>query len=269
MPIAAMLTMVFSAGLFSAGAGQTAPAPDTAATGAPVAAAQVVRTYRHDPHAYTEGLFYLDGYLWESTGEVGRSTIRKVDLETGRVIARATVAPPFYGEGIAPWGDQILSVTWKDGTGFRWSRRTLKQVGRFRYPGEGWALTGDGHDLILSDGTPDLRFVDPASFALKRRLTVTDGGQPLGNLNEIEYVDGEILANVWLTDRIARIDPHDGHVIGYIDLAALHRIAGNTAENDVANGIAWDAKHRRLFVTGKNWPYMFEIRPPGAAPATS
>ena len=228
----------------------------------PVTAAQVVATYPHDPEAYTEGLFYENGRLWESTGTVGKSGIRKVDLMTGKVLMRVAVNPPLYGEGIAPWGNQILSLTWKNGVGFRWTKDKLKKVGEFRYVGEGWALTGDGTSLIMSDGTPVLRFLDPATFKVRRALTVTHDGQPLINLNEIEYVDGEILANVWLTDRIARIDPKDGHVIGWIDVTELHRQVGNTAVNDVANGIAWDAKKRRLFVTGKNWPYIFEIRAP-------
>lgn len=231
-------------------------------TSVPVAKAEVVATYPHDPEAYTEGLFYDGGRLWESTGTVGKSGIRKVDLMTGKVLMRVAVNPPLYGEGIAPWGNQILSLTWKNHVGFRWSKEKLKKIGEFKYKGEGWALTSDGASLIMSDGTPVLRFVDPATFAVRRTLTVTHDGKPLINLNELEYVDGEILANVWLTDRIARIDPASGHVIGWIDVAELHRQAGNTAENDVANGIAWDAKKRRLFVTGKNWPYVFEIRPP-------
>lgn len=239
---------------------QTVPMLDP--TDAPIAPAQVVATYPHDPHAYTEGLFYQDGALWESTGTVGRSGIRKVDLTTGRVMMRVAVDPPLYGEGIAPWGNQILSLTWKNGIGFRWSRDRLRKLGSVRYDGEGWALTSDGRSLILSDGTPVLRFVDPATFRVRRRLTVTHDGTPLINLNEIEYVDGEILANVWLTDRIARIDPTDGRVIGWIDVSDLHRRSGATATNDVANGIAWDKVHRRLFVTGKDWPYLFQIKPP-------
>ena len=239
---------------------QDVPALDP--TSVPVAPAEIVATYPHDRQAYTEGLFYQDGALWESTGTVGRSGIRKVDLKTGRVLLRVAVNPPLYGEGIAPWGNQIVSLTWKTGIGFRWSKDRLKKLASFRYEGEGWALTNDGTSLILSDGTPVLRFVDPATFRVRRRLTVTHDGTPLINLNEIEYVDGEILANVWLTDRIARIDPKDGRVIGWIDVGELHRRSGATATNDVANGIAWDKAKRRLFVTGKDWPYVFEIKAP-------
>lgn len=260
MPMTALL-MVVAAWLAPV---QDQPAPAAAADALPVERAEVIRYYPHDPHAYTEGLFWKDGYLWESTGEIGRSTIRKVELKTGKVVARTSVEQPYYGEGIAPWRGSILSLTWKDGVGFRWDAKTLKRAGRFRYTGEGWALTGDGtpDGLIMSDGTPVLRFVDPATFTVTKTLTVTVEGQPLANLNEIEWVDGEILANVWLTDRIARIDPASGRVIGWIDVSQLHTLSGATAENDVPNGIAWDAQHKRLFVTGKNWPYMFEIRTP-------
>ncbi len=237
---------------------------------APVEAAKLVRSYPHDPRAYTEGLFYQDGALYESTGEVGRSGIRKVDPKTGKVLASVAVEPPLFGEGIAPWGGQIISLTWKNGIGFRWSLNGFRKLGSFRYPGEGWALTSDGTSLIMSDGTSTLRFLDPRSFRPSRTLKVTANGQPVEMLNELEYVDGEILANIWLTDRIARIDPKSGHVIAWIDLSALHARAGVRGENQVANGIAWDKARRRLFVTGKEWPYLFEIAPPkGAHPRTA
>jgi glutaminyl-peptide cyclotransferase len=229
----------------------------------PVQSAQIVATFPHDNRAFTEGLFWQDGYFYESTGELNRSGIRKVRLSDGKVMARVAVDPPLYGEGIAPWNGTILSLTWKNQVGFRWSVKDFKKLGSFKYQGEGWALAADDKGgLIMSDGSPVLRFVDPATFTVKRRLTVTDGGRPVKMLNELEYVDGEILANIWLTDLIARIDPQDGHVIGWIDVSELHRQSGATAENDVPNGIAWDAKKRRLFVTGKDWPYMFQIKAP-------
>jgi len=229
----------------------------------PVQSAQIVATFPHDNRAFTEGLFWQDGYLYESTGELNRSGIRKVRLSDGKVMARVAVDPPFYGEGIAPWNGTILSLTWKNQVGFRWSAKDFKKLGSFKYQGEGWALAADDKGgLIMSDGSPVLRFVDPANFTVKRHLTVTDGGRPVRMLNELEYVDGEILANIWLTDLIARIDPGDGHVIGWIDVSELHRQSGATAENDVPNGIAWDAKKRRLFVTGKDWPYVFQIKAP-------
>jgi glutaminyl-peptide cyclotransferase len=235
----------------------------------PVQSAQIVATFPHDNRAFTEGLFWQDGYLYESTGELNRSGIRKVRLSDGKVMARVAVDPPLYGEGIAPWNGTILSLTWKNQIGFRWSR-DFKRLGSFKYQGEGWALAADDKGgLIMSDGSPVLRFVDPANFTVKRRLTVTDGGRPVKMLNELEYVDGEILANIWLTDLIARIDPGDGHVIGWIDVSELHRQSGATAENDVPNGIAWDAKKRRLFVTGKDWPYVFQIKAPKDAASSA
>ena len=229
----------------------------------PVEPAVVVREYPHDTGAYTEGLLIDHGRLYESTGQVGQSSVRVVELATGRVLRRVTIPPPFFGEGISPWRGQILGLTWRNGVGFRWNRATLKPIGRFTYAGEGWALTPMGADLVMSDGTPNLRIVDPADFRVKRVITVTAEGHPLGNLNELEYVGGEILANIWLTDRIARIDPATGHVLGLIDVSALHARAGSFGVDQVANGIAWDAARHRLYVTGKQWPVLFEIRPPG------
>lgn len=235
--------------------------------GAPrVQAAQVIRRLPHDRGAYTEGLFIDRGQLFESTGEIGRSSVRRVDLQTGRVLAKANIPPPLFGEGIAPWRDQILGLTWRDGVGFRLARGTLRITAQFSYLGEGWGMTvrpaPGGGEIVMSDGTDTLRFIDPASFRVRRLLRVTAGGVSLPMLNELEWVDGEILANVWLTDRIARIDPANGHVVGWIDLSALHREAGAMGEDQVANGIAWDGARRKLYVTGKEWPVMFEIRPP-------
>lgn len=231
---------------------------------APVASvpATVLARFPHDPAAFTEGLFYRDGLLFESTGEPGRSSIRRVALATGRVLRRVDIPAPTFGEGIAPAGRQIVSLTWHGQTGYRWTIDTLRRVGTWHYPGEGWALTGDGHDLIMSDGTDQLRFLDPRTLRERRRLAVTYDGAPLGQLNELEYVDGEVLANIWLTSLIARIDPASGHVVGLIDLAALTAEVHPTDPGAVANGIAWDAVHRRLFVTGKYWPVMFQIAPP-------
>ena len=232
--------------------------------------ATLVRTLPHDPAAYTEGLFIDQGVLFESTGQWGRSGLRRVDLATGRVIAQTLLAANLFGEGIAPWHGTIISLTWRNGVGFRWSRDGLHLLGRFAFLGEGWALTvardpreeRGGERLVMSDGSSTLRFIDPATFRVTRLLPVTVAGRALPMLNELEAVDGEILANIWLTDRIARIDPADGHVIGFIDLSALHRRAGAFGQDQVANGIAWDKAHRRLYVTGKEWPVMFEIVPP-------
>jgi glutamine cyclotransferase len=235
-----------------------APAPPT------VQGFTLVRSYSHDPGAFTEGLFYRDGRLFESTGLTGRSTIREVRLEDGRVVRSIALAPSLFGEGIVDWKRQIVSLTWETGIGFRWDRASFRKLGEFHYPGEGWGLTRNARELVMSDGTPVLRFLDPETFAVRRRLTVTEGGVPLANLNELEWVKGEILANVWHSDSIVRIDPATGRVIARIDLSALGAFP-NRGEEDSLNGIAWDPARERLFVTGKNWPRLYEIRL--AAPA--
>jgi glutamine cyclotransferase len=230
----------------------------------PVEAAQVLRRLPHDAGAYTEGLFIDHGQLFESTGQVGRSSVRRVDLDSGRVLARFETPGGMFGEGIAPWKGQILSLSWRDGIGLRLGRENLRLVGRFDYAGEGWGMTVRPSDgmIVMSDGTDTLRFVDGAGFTVTRRLKVRDGARAVDQINELEWVDGEILANIWLTDRIARIDPATGRVKGWIDVAALHREAGAMGTDQVANGIAWDAVGRHLYVTGKEWPVMFEIRVP-------
>ncbi len=237
------------------------PARATPAIRAPVTSvsARVITTLPHDPDAFTEGLLIRDGLLYESTGNLGRSVIRVSDLATGHVLREAALAPALFGEGIVDWHDDIISVTWKTGLGFRWDRATLGYRGSFRYPGEGWGLTHDATSLILSDGTPTLRILDPVTFAERRQITVTANGVPVRDLNELEWVDGEILANVWRTTRIARIDPATGRVKGWIDLSAIAATMPKDDPDSVANGIAWDAKARRLYVTGKNWPLLFQI----------
>lgn len=227
----------------------------------PVYGYQVVHAYPHDTGAYTEGLFYKDGYLYESTGQVGQSTVRKVALETGDVVQRHRLPKQYFGEGIVAWKDRLVQLTWQSGTGFVYDLASFTPQRSFSYEGEGWALTRDDAHLYMSDGTPVLRVLDPETLQVVRRITVTADGTPVTHLNELEWVDGEIYANVWLTDRIARIDPASGHVVGWIDLAGLFDI--NQLPNpgdDVLNGIAWDAEHKRLFVTGKCWPQLFEIK---------
>jgi len=219
-----------------------------------------VRSYPHDTRAFTEGLFFADGLLWESTGLEGQSEIRAVRLRDGRVLRRATIPRPYFGEGVALSRGCLVSLTWQHGTGFIWTYPHLRPIGQFRYPGEGWGLASEGDRLVMSDGTPVLRFLDPGSLAETGRVTVTWNGAPVPMLNELEVVDGEILANVWMTPRIARIDPASGRVIDWIDLSDLIRRVRITDPDMVLNGIAWDAKGRRLFVTGKNWPRIFEIR---------
>ena len=228
-------------------------------TPAPTATARVLATYPHDTDAFTEGLFVRDGKLFESTGFERRSFIREVDLASGKVLRQVAIPPAQFGEGIVDWRGDIISVTWQGGVGHRWRISDLSRIGGFRYDGEGWGLTRDDRNIILSDGTPVLRFLDPVTLKVVRRLRVTADGRPLAMLNELEWVDGEILANVWHEDRIARIDPRTGRVKGWIDLSAIVANTPKRDEEAVANGIAWDAKTRRLYVTGKYWPTLYRI----------
>lgn len=220
----------------------------------------LVKSYPHDPAAFTEGLFLADGALYESTGLEGQSEIRKVDLKTGKVLERRILDRPYFGEGIVNWGDRLVSLTWRHRRGFVWTLKDFKPIGDFRYEGEGWGLTQDGHSLIMSDGSDQLRFLDPDTLGEQRRINVTWQGRPLDRLNELEWVKGEIWANIWYDTRIARIDPATGKVIDFLDVAPLLKAAKVTDREAVANGIAYDAKADRLFVTGKNWPKLFEIR---------
>jgi len=235
------------------------PAPARQPGEPPVQGYRVAATYKHDPNAYTQGLFYLDGFLYESTGQIGQSSIRKVRLSDGRVLKSVAIPPTMFGEGSVNWGSEILSLTWREGIGFRWDRATFARKGAFRYPGEGWGLTQNGREIVMSDGTAALRFLDPVTMREKRRVTVTAGGRPVPRLNELEWVNGEIFANVWMTSRIARIDPATGTVRAWIDLAPLAAANGDGRVDSVLNGIAYDAARDRLFVTGKNWPRLYEI----------
>lgn len=221
---------------------------------------KLIATYPHDATAFTEGLFVHDGALYESTGLEGQSDIRKVRLKDGKVIQRRVLEPRYFGEGIVNWGDRIISLTWRHGQGFVWTLKDFAPVGRFRYDGEGWGMTQDGRSLIMSDGTAQLRFLDPVKLTEQRRITVTWNGRAVERLNELEYVRGEIWANIWYETKIARIDPATGAVIDWIDIGALRKAAGVSDTEAVANGIAYDAAKDRIFVTGKNWPKLFEIR---------
>ena len=226
----------------------------------PVYGYRIVHVYPHDTSAYTEGLFYKDGFLYESTGEKGASTIRKVQLETGKVLQQHDVPARYFGEGIIDWKDQLIQLTWQSGTGFVYGLDDFKPRRTFSYPGEGWGLTRDDTRIYMSDGSSVLRILDPDTLTATGRIVVTADGKAVINLNELEWVDGEIYANVWLTNRIARIDPASGHVVGWIDLTSLFDVSTLPVPmNDVLNGIAWDAQHKRLFVTGKHWPKLFEI----------
>jgi glutamine cyclotransferase len=246
--------VTLAAGLF-ASASPAAP-PQRAA---PVYRYQLVKSYPHDPQAFTQGLVYLDGFLYEGTGLNGRSTIRKVRLENGEVLQQRRLDEKYFGEGIAIWKKTIFQLTWQSEIGFVYDLSSFEPVKTFSYSGEGWGLTHDGTQLIMSDGTPTLRFLNPATLEETRRLTVRDAGVPVDDLNELEIVKGEIFANVWQNHRIARISPKTGQVTGWIDLTGL--LSPREAVGvDVMNGIAYDAAGDRLFVTGKLWPRLFEIR---------
>jgi glutamine cyclotransferase len=240
---------------------QAAPAPAATPASAPIPllAARIVNRYPHDSAAFTEGLIWRDGALYESIGLEGRSEVRRVALATGKVERRATIPASQFGEGLAAWGDRLISLTWHDGIAHWWNAATLKPAGTARYEGEGWGLTADPHGLIRSDGSATLTFHDPRTLAVTRRVTVTINGRPLTQINELEWVDGAILANVWHQPFIVRIDPGTGRVTAVIDLRPIVAEVGARDPEAVANGIAWDAKARRLFVTGKLWPTMFEV----------
>jgi glutaminyl-peptide cyclotransferase len=222
---------------------------------------QVVHAYPHDAQAFTQGLEYKDGFLYEGTGLNGRSSLRKTRLETGEVLRRVDLSPEYFGEGITLTGDEVLQITWQSRVGFVYGASDFQLRRRFSYEGEGWGLATNGREVFLSDGTSEIRVLDAKSLTEKRRIAVRDGSMPIDQLNELEFVDGEIFANVWQTDRIVRISPETGKVTGWID---LHGILGAEAPaletGAVLNGIAYDAAGKRLFVTGKLWPRVFEIR---------
>ena len=222
---------------------------------------QIVNTYPHDDNAFTQGLVYHDGDFYEGTGLRGRSSLRRVDLETGQVLQRISLDNKYFGEGITLYEDQLIQLTWQAKTGFVYDRESFAQLKEFNYSTEGWGLTHDGQNLIMSDGSNILFFLDPETFEQVKRIEVSDRNEPVDKLNELEYINGEIYANVWLSDRIARISPQTGQVLGWIDLSGLRdsNLASNT--DAVLNGIAYDAEEDRLFVTGKLWPNLFEILP--------
>lgn len=220
---------------------------------------RVVHAYPHDAQAFTQGLIYLDGHLYESTGLNGQSTVREDDLETGRVIREISLPAQDFGEGLTNWGNTLIQLTWKKHVAFVYDRATFRLLKTFQYPWEGWGLTQDGKHLILSDGSDTLHFLDPNTFHEVRSLRVTANGHAVDQLNELEYIHGEIYANVWMTDKIARISPQTGKVLAWINLAGLLPEIEVRSRDAVLNGIAYDAAHNRLFVTGKLWPRLFQI----------
>lgn len=228
----------------------------------PVCGYEIVAVYPHDPTAYTQGLAVHDGVLFEGTGLYGDSSLRRVDLATGTVQQQHDLAPTLFGEGIAVVGDRIFQLTWQEHTGFVYDRTSFSVLDTFSYAGEGWGLTFDGRHLVRSDGTATLEFWDLATLTPVRSVEVHDDQGPVTHLNELEHIAGEIFANVWLTDDVARIDPTTGEVTAWLDLSGLLASQGGAPGAEVLNGIAWDADAQRLFVTGKLWPWLFEIELP-------
>ena len=232
----------------------------SAAAATPVESYRVLHAYPHDPQAFTQGLIYLDGHLYESTGLNGRSSLREEDLETGQVLKEIDVPSRYFAEGLTNWGSTLVQLTWKAHIGFVYDRATFKLLRTFHYPWEGWGLTQDGQHLIMSDGSETLHFLNPKTFEQVRSLRVTDNGKPVKNLNELEYIHGQIYANVWMADRIARISPETGKVLEWINLAGILPSIEVRGDGAVLNGIAYDGAHKRLFVTGKLWPRLFQIQ---------
>jgi glutamine cyclotransferase len=219
-----------------------------------------VHVYPHDPAAFTQGLVFYDGKLLESTGQEGRSSLRLIELETGNVLRKVDIPSPYFAEGLTLLKGKIYQLTWQHQTGFIYDPVSFAKIGEFTYQGEGWGLTNDGESLILSDGTNHIRFLDPNNFQVRKAIAVFDANMPVMNLNELEYVRGEIYANIWHQDKIVRLDPHTGRITGWVDLSGLLSRNEVSDEEAVLNGIAYDDAKDRLFVTGKLWPKIFEIR---------
>jgi glutamine cyclotransferase len=221
---------------------------------------KIVRRFHHDPAAFTQGLAYRDGFLYEGTGLNGRSSLRKVRLETGEVVQQVNLSQEFFGEGITILKNEVVEITWKSQTGFVYNLSDFHLLRWFPYAGEGWGLASDGREIFMSDGTAEIRVLDPTTLSVKRHFTVHDGTTRIDQLNELEFVEGQIFANVWETDRIARISPQTGEIVGWIDLKGLMSPAVQLGPGAVLNGIAYDPARKRLFVTGKLWPSIFEIQ---------
>jgi glutamine cyclotransferase len=221
---------------------------------------KIVRDYPHDAAAFTQGLVYRDGFLYEGTGLNGRSSLRKVRLETGEVVQHVDLPGEFFGEGIAVVKNKVIQLTWQSHVGFVYNLSDFKLLRQFSYPGEGWGLTSTSREIFMSDGTAEIRVLDATTLKEKRRFRVHDGATSIDRLNELEFVEGELFANIWQTDRIARISPQSGKVVGWIDLTGLLSPVYRRRSDAVLNGIAYDSTHKRLFVTGKLWPKIFEIQ---------
>jgi glutaminyl-peptide cyclotransferase len=251
----------FASLAFAAALAVALPGVSDAQAAIPVYGFVVKHVYPHDPQAFTQGLFFKDSQLFETTGQKGQSSLRRVDLKTGKVLQKKDLAPEYFGEGSTAVGDSIVGLTWQSHVGFVYDAKSFALKSRFNYQGEGWGLASDANVVYMSDGSADIRILDPKTLEEKRRIHVTAEGKPITQLNELEIVDGQLYANVWGTDVIARIDPANGNVVGWIDLTGLlppdKRGTGNP--DAVLNGIAYEPKQKRLYVTGKLWPKLFEI----------
>ena len=261
--LAAVLALALSLISFACQTGTVANLSNEKAAGqepVPIYGYEVIHVWPHDPGAFTQGLVFQEGKLLESTGQVGRSSLRRVELETGKVLQKVDVPEPYFAEGITLLKGKIYQLTWQQQLGFIYDAWTFEKIGKFNYQGEGWGLTNDGQSLLLSDGTNRIRFLDPDNFQVRKTIAVLDGSMPVIEINELEYIQGEIYANIWHDDRIVRIDPQMGRVVGWIDLKGLLARDEVHDEEAVLNGIAYDDTNGRLFVTGKLWPKLFEIR---------
>jgi glutaminyl-peptide cyclotransferase len=238
------------------------------AAAAPTLSYKVVARYPHSTDSYTEGFLYLNGLFYEGTGIAGHSALLAIEPETGKAVQKRDMPPEYFGEGIVDWGSNIYQWTWQHHICFVYDRFSLRTVKQFSYTGEGWGMTRTAKEIITSDGSATLRFRDPATFKETHHILVKDGTKTIDQLNELEFIKGEIYANVWHSDLVARISPRDGHVIAWIDLSGLLPDDQKINAESVLNGIAYDAQHDRLFVTGKQWPAVFEIKvvPLGRAP---
>jgi glutamine cyclotransferase len=231
-----------------------------AASGPQVYGYRIVNIYPHDPSAFTQGLIYEGGYLYEGTGLYGKSTLRKVEMKTGKVLKLLSLPAAYFGEGLTSWKGVLIQLTWREKKGFVYEKESFRLLREFSYANEGWGITHDGTHLIMSDGSASLHFLDPGTFTQVRKMEVRDRGTPVSGLNELEYVKGKLYANIWSTERIAIISPVTGRVEGWIDLTGLSASMGHFPKIDVLNGIAYDQDTDRLFITGKLWPKLFEIK---------
>jgi glutamine cyclotransferase len=260
-----LLAMVGFVALGMFGTGQKSPSENMSSSTSSSGAAkkvewEIVNSYPHDPEAFLQGLVWYDNGFYEGTGLYGQSSLRRVEFPSGKVLKKIDIAKEFFGEGIAVVNNHIIQLTWQSHKGFVYDRETFTKISEFTYPTEGWGLTYDGKNLILSDGSSSLFFLDPETFQTVRKLDVTMNGTPLPRLNELEYIDGEIWSNVWQTDRIVRINPTSGQVTSFLDMTGILTRQNRTGNEDVLNGIAYDAQQKRIFISGKQWPKIFEIK---------